>query len=221
MSAGRAWALKLRRLLRSQEKKTSKRQNGEGRKAQNQISAWGMDTENRGFHWGFLCPSSAEPHPVAALPWVGSSKWHFGELDGPELSRATAAAPELQAQPQSEGSGVSLSFTCPGLWEPQQAVNNTAFYSVSLSRKEIKKKKKRVHRKLLCSRDTQSWLEGWGWEAKWKSFPDKSLCWLVLWHSASQMKNQKKKNPNQNNKPKQKIKQFFSVSNSLKWDFTS
>lgn len=66
------------------------------------------------------------------------------------------------------------------------------------------KRKKRVHRKLLCSRDTQSWLEGWGWEAKWKSFPDKSLCWLVLWHSASQMKNQKKKNQtkitNQNKK---------------------
>lgn len=195
MSAGRAWALKLRRLLRSQEKKNQQKAEW-GREKSTEPNLWLRNGHReQGFHWGFLCPPSAEPHPVAVLPWVGSSKWHFGEWMGQSSAEPLQLPQSCRHSPRVKNLGflsLSLLALAQGSESPSRLSTIQLFILIHfLERKS--KRKKRVHRKLLCSRDTQSWLEGWGWEAKWKSFPDKSLCWLVLWHSASQMKNQKKK----------------------------
>lgn len=104
MSAGRAWPLKLRRLLKEPGRKKQQEAEGEGRNAQNQISDWRMDTENSRVS---LAASFDLPHKsptfVAILPWVDSTKWQFNEFNGPELSSAIGSCPwELQAQPQSE-----------------------------------------------------------------------------------------------------------------------
>lgn len=109
----------------------------------------------------------------------------MNEFNGPELSSASGSCPsELQAQSQSEALQqtlgslfLSLFALAQGCAEPQQAANTIHLFIKFhfLERKERKGKNKKAYRQLLCSRDTQSWLEGWGWEAKWKSFPD-SLC---------------------------------------------
>lgn len=71
MSAGRAWPLKLRRLLNKEPgRKTSKRQNGEGRNAQNKIALteeWTQRTERVSLG-GFLWPSSQQPHSCGHFP---------------------------------------------------------------------------------------------------------------------------------------------------------
>lgn len=85
---------------------------------------------------------------------------------------------------------LSLFALAQGCAEPQQTVNTIHLFI------KFHFLEKKVYRKLLCSRHTQSWFEGCGWEAKWKAFQIVSMLTGSLAFSK----------PNEKKKFKNKIK---------------